>query len=192
MKLRQAIVLIAVAALTAGCGIMGLEWNEDHPIAVNDPGALDSVPPDTAQPDAQEPNAPDAPQPDAPQPDDETVRLDAFVPMTDDLTIRLNYGDEMDGPGWYRVTIVDPAFPDVPVCNSTIETDSSDGLSSYGADDYTCNASLFNSFGDNRPLTDTYIINITNSHGNEISDGLLYKNGSFVNEVGNVITYDVP
>ena len=173
--------LLVLVVFAGGCDGIGCSSNSNTTAPVTtdatqrDAPALDGAPPDAAQPDA-------APSPDG----------SAFIPMAEDLIVRLDYGAEMDGPGWYEVLIVDPDFPDTAVCQTRMETSSEEGLSAFGSEDYTCNADVFNANSANRTDPHSFVIYITNSHGNELEYPLTWQGGSFTNEVGNVISYQVP
>jgi hypothetical protein len=178
MRLHRALMLVGLVAFAAGCDSKTSFFG-------------DSPTPSTVA--AADANRPDAPPSDVTRSETPAAQASsAFVPMADDLIVRLDYGAEMDGPGWYRVMILDPDFPTHSACETTMETSSEEGLSAYGSEDYLCYADVFNANSTNRTDPDQFVIYITNSHGNELSYPLTWQGGSFTNEVGNVISYQVP
>ncbi len=185
MRFHRAMVIVAIVMLAGGCDGIGCSGSS----ATKTP-----VPTETPERDTQ---SLDGAPPDATATNDATSDATAgegseFVPMADDLIVRLRYGAEMDGPGWYEVLIVDPDLPEAAVCQTRMETSSEEGLSAFGTEDYHCSASVFNANSANRTDPHSFVIYISNSHGNELSYPLTWQGGSFTNEVGNVITYQVP
>ncbi len=136
MRWHQAIGLVVLAVCAQTCE--GCEKDEED--------WLEAVAEQEAE-DAARANRPDGgPQQPADEPSSDTsgsAEDSAFVPMADDLIVRLEYGDAMDGPGWYRVEMVDVDNPMISVCDTTMETSSEEGLSAFGSDDYTCQANVF-------------------------------------------------
>jgi hypothetical protein len=181
MKWDRAMGLVVLAVCVQTCDG---DCNPDS----NDPAPTEQTVSATNRPDG----GPEQPADDPSGDTSDRAEAGAFVPMADDLIVRLEYGDAMDGPGWYRVTIADVDDPLGDVCDTMMETSSPDGLSVFGSDDYTCLASVFNANSDDRTDPHEFILSITSSLGYLGEHLLTYEGGSFTNEVGNVITYGVP
>ncbi len=186
MRFARMAAFAALVALAGGCDTYAGCSGNSKPATY--------VPDETDEQDTQSLDGapPDASAADAPAPDATAAEGSEFVPMAEDLIVRLDYGAEMDGPGWYEVLIIDPDLPGAAVCQTRMDTTSEEGLSAYGSEDYHCSASVFNANSANRTDPHDFVIYITNSHGNELSYPLTWQGGSFTNEVGNVLSYQVP
>ena len=185
MKLHRVIGFAALSSLVVSCygpigGSFSCASEEEDPYADLRPTTSVEAAPDggPAQP--------------APGGADSTSDESAFVPAADDLIFRIAYGDAMVGPGWLRVELIDPGFPNSRPCATTHETSSEEGLSVFGIEDYVCLADVFNGNAINRTNPQDFTLVITSSFGYEQSYDLTWQDGSFTNAAGNVLTYSVP
>ncbi len=183
MKLHRIVGLVALSTLVVSCypafgGTLSCSSEEPDPNAnVNE--AIEAHP----EGGPVEPNSGAV---------DSASSGSAFVPATDDLIVRVEYGDAMVGPGWLRVELIDPSFPDLRTCATTHETTSEEGLSSFGTEDYVCLADVFNGNAVNRTNPQDFTLVITSSFGYQESYDLTWQDGSFTNAAGNVLSYSVP